>query len=53
MLKTKVTNRKSNFGEEFDTLLDLASYQHVTTESCDCSEENEVLVEKKEFLADQ
>ena len=39
MLKTKVTNRKSNFGEEFDTLLGLASCQHVTTESCDCSEE--------------
>ena len=53
MLKTKVTNRKSNFGEEFDTLLDLASCQHVTTESCDCSEENKVPVEWKEFLADQ
>ena len=53
MLKTKVTNRKSKFGEEFDTLLDLASCQHVTTESCDCSEENKVPVEWKEFLADQ
>ena len=53
MLKTKVTNRKSNFGDEFDTLLDLASCQHVTTESCDCSEENKVPVEWKEFLADQ
>ena len=53
MLKTKATNRKSNFGEEFDTLLDLASCQHVTTESCDCSEENKVPVEWKEFLADQ
>ena len=53
LLKTKVINRKSNFGEEFDTLLDLASCQHVTNESCDCSEGNKVPVEWKDFLADQ